>query len=92
MLHPPGNYTKLRGFRREELPGHIRALRQVPMEADPGDVLVWSSLTVHGSEANTSNDSRMYYMNGFARARNCTPWPHYCQNGRIIDLDPSRIP
>lgn len=92
VLHRPGDYTKLRGFHRDQLPEAIKPLRQVPLEAEPGDVLVWSSLTIHGSEANRSNDSRMYYMNGFARARNAMPWPHYCQGGRVLPLNASQIP
>lgn len=39
--------------------------------AKPGDVLVWSVMTVHGSEENTSDKPRMLYMNGFARDDAC---------------------
>ena len=92
FLHQPGDYSKLRGFHREQLPEDLKSLKQLPLEAEPGDVLVWSALTIHGSETNRSNDSRMYYMNGFARTRNAVPWPHYCVNRSIAKLDPRLIP
>lgn len=34
--------------------------------ANPGDVIVWHPLTIHGSEPNCSGKPRMTYMNGFA--------------------------
>jgi len=91
-LHAPGDYSQLRGFARDKLPPAIRALAQVEMHAQPGDLLVWSSLTVHGSEANRSDAPRMYYMNGFARAKNSHGWPSYCRDGRIAPLDATLIP
>lgn len=33
--------------------------------AEPGDVLIWSVLTIHSSEKNNSGRNRMNYMNGF---------------------------
>ncbi len=35
------------------------------VKANPGDVLLWSVMTVHGSEKNTSTANRMNLMNGF---------------------------
>lgn len=34
--------------------------------ANPGDVIIWNSMVIHGSEPNTSGRPRMTYMNGFA--------------------------
>ncbi len=50
----------LRKFVRGELRGN-------KVLAQAGDVIVWHVLTIHGSEQNVSDSSRMLYMNGFAR-------------------------
>ncbi len=49
----------LRGFDRRGWQGE-------KVRANPGDVLVWSPLVVHGSEPNNSSRWRMNYMSGFA--------------------------
>lgn len=51
----------LRHFRRANLQGE-------KVLASPGDVIVWDSMVVHGSEKNESGDWRMNYMQGFAAA------------------------
>lgn len=91
-LHAPGDYSGLRGFDPERLPASIKQLQQVEMYAQPGDLLLWSSLTVHGSRANKSTTPRMYYMNGFARASNSHVWPNYAKNGQVSLLDPALLP
>jgi len=45
----------------------------VKLEADPGDVMIWSLLVVHGSEQNRSLRNRATYMNGFAKASAVNP-------------------
>jgi ectoine hydroxylase-related dioxygenase (phytanoyl-CoA dioxygenase family) len=48
--------------------------------ASPGDVIVWHSLVIHGSEPNESGRPRMTYMNGFAAGhavRNKKLYPLY---------------
>jgi ectoine hydroxylase-related dioxygenase (phytanoyl-CoA dioxygenase family) len=35
---------------------------------DPGDLLLWSAMIVHGSRPNNSSRHRAYLMNGFAKA------------------------
>lgn len=57
-----------------------------------GSVMVWHVLTVHGSEQNISDRSRMTYMNGFAKADNCLDYPYYMKDGEILDIDPYLIP
>jgi ectoine hydroxylase-related dioxygenase (phytanoyl-CoA dioxygenase family) len=57
-----------------------------------GDVMVWSVMTLHGSERNRSDRMRMTYMNGFAKADAALDWPHYLRGGRVVDIDPSAIP
>ena len=51
-----------RGLRKFERNGRVG----VKVKASPGDVLIWSVMTVHGSEKNNSNRNRMNFMNGFA--------------------------
>jgi len=85
-------YSALRGFDRNKNAEKFRHLPTRIFEVDPGDVLVWSSLSVHGSEPNKSGLHRMYYMNGFAKAECCNPWPYYVKDGKLVDLDPSMIP
>lgn len=59
-----------------------------PLLGQPGDVLIWSVMSVHGSRPNLSNRSRMTYMNGFAKAsavrnnqKHGFPW--YLKKGAI---------
>ncbi len=59
--------------------------------AQPGDVLVWSVMSVHGSRPNNSPHMRMTYMNGFAKATAAKNWPMYLENGKLQPLDPSKI-
>ena len=55
------------------------------MCAEPGDVMVWSVMAVHGSGKNLSHHSRMTYMNGFCRSKSCEAWPQYFDaNGDAI--------
>ena len=46
------------------LPGDINEYDAIPIEMEPGDVTFHGSITIHGSEANTSEQSRI--MNTFA--------------------------
>lgn len=46
---------------------HRNGWNGIKVKANPGDVLLWSVMIVHGSEPNTSGKSRMTFMNGFAR-------------------------
>ena len=39
----------------------------VPLLAKPGDVAIWSVMSIHGSQQNLSGRSRMTYMNGFCK-------------------------
>lgn len=91
-LIPEHAFGELRGFDRQRNAERFRHLPTRIVEADPGDVLIWSSLIVHGSQSNRSEQHRMYYMNGFARAECAKPWPYYLKDGELAPLDPSLIP
>lgn len=83
IMSPPSN---LRVFERNGLQGK-------KYTASKGSVLIWSVLTIHGSEANHSDEDRMTYMNGFCRAKAANRYPFYMINGKTIDLiDPNQIP
>ena len=76
----------LRKFERKELSG-------TKYIAHKGDVMLWSVTIVHGSEANTSNQSRMTYMNGFCKSDSVLEYPDYLVDGRLVPhIDASRIP
>ena len=69
----------LREFRRGSYKG-------VKLIANPGDVLLWSVMAVHGSEQNNSGEHRMTYMNGFAAANAVKPgkFPVYTKDGKPL--------
>jgi ectoine hydroxylase-related dioxygenase (phytanoyl-CoA dioxygenase family) len=43
----------------------------VYIELDQGDVALWNSYTVHGSDNNSSVGNRRTYLNGYIRAADC---------------------
>jgi ectoine hydroxylase-related dioxygenase (phytanoyl-CoA dioxygenase family) len=76
----------LRVFNRGELKG-------TKYTAKKGDVLIWSVLTVHGSESNKSNKDRMTYMNGFCRTKATTTYPDYLVGGKLVkNINSTQIP
>jgi len=76
----------LREFKRQGLDG-------VKYTASKGDVLVWSVLTVHGSEPNDGKRTRTTFMNGFARADAALDWPYYLKGGEVVpEIDHTLIP
>ena len=86
------NWKGLRGFNRENISDSLKQLPSRKVSANSGDIVLWSSLIVHGSEKNVSSQSRMYYMNGFANADNCMDWPWYLKDGRVAKLNSKLIP
>lgn len=62
------------------------------MTAKPGDVLVWSVMIAHGSRPNNSNNMRMTYMNGYAKAEAAKKWPFYLKGGKLQKLKANLIP
>lgn len=76
----------LRSFERQGLYGK-------KYTAGAGDVLVWSVLTVHGSEPNVSSRTRTTFMNGFARADSALDWPDYMRGGEVVpEVEHWKIP
>lgn len=82
-IAPPNN---LRLFERNGLKG-------TKYLANKGDVLIWSVMTVHGSESNESKNPRMTYMNGFCRSKSTKTYPDYLINGKVINnIETKKIP
>lgn len=79
-----GSEKGLRTFERGDKTG-------VKVTAKPGDVMIWSVMAVHGSEANTGGRMRMTYMNGFAEKGAAKGFPDYLVDGKIAAVDASLV-
>ena len=53
---------------------------------EPGDVILWSAFTIHGSQPNRSSKSRRVYINGFARSQDCDHGVKVTEAGRTVPL------
>jgi Phytanoyl-CoA dioxygenase (PhyH) len=53
---------------------------------DPGDLIVWSPYTIHGSRPNRSAKPRRVYINGFARAADCDHGVMAAKAGQAVPL------
>lgn len=83
--------ASLRHFVRDSLPEQVKDLPQVKYTAKAGDVLLWSCMTVHGSQANESARTRMTYMNGFAKAECSELWYPYTKDGKTVPMGINNI-
>ena len=54
-----------------QIEDHADVSRAIPLEAAPGDVVLFTPYTVHGSTPNTTQRPRRSYINGFVRALSC---------------------
>lgn len=68
--HKLGN-LKVQRYAKGQIEDHIDVSSAVPCEASPGDVVMFTSHTVHGSKPNTTDQPRRSYINGFVRASAC---------------------
>lgn len=53
---------------------------------EPGDLMIWSAYTIHGSRANRSTKPRRVYINGFARAEDCDHGVKVTEAGKSVPL------
>lgn len=60
--------------------------RAVTLEMAPGDLALWSVMTVHGSGPNRSDDDRRLYINGYVIAANCDRGEWAFRDGRPCPL------
>lgn len=68
--HKLGN-LKVKRYAEGQIEDHIDVTKAVALEAQPGDVVMFTSYTVHGSKPNTTDKPRRSYINGFVRASAC---------------------
>jgi len=68
--HKLGN-LKVKRYAKGQIEEHVDVSAAVPCEAMPGDVMMFTSYTVHGSLPNTTDQPRRSYINGFVRASSC---------------------
>jgi hypothetical protein len=68
--HKLGN-LKVARYAAGQIEDHVDVSKAIPLEASPGDVVMFTPYTVHGSTANTTNEPRRSYINGFVRASAC---------------------
>ena len=65
----------------------------VPVCLEPGDVVVWTGDTVHGSAVNSSKErSRTLYINGYVRGRDCLRGYWAWIKGTPVPLPPIDVP
>ena len=55
---------------------------------DPGDLMIWGLLTVHGSQKNTSNHDRAFLIQSFYRAQDSERGEWVLKNGVSTPLGP----
>ncbi len=67
--HLQGDLKLLRNESDPRIGRFVRDRVGHKMQAQPGDIVLWSMLTVHGSDANRSGASRMTYLSGFVADR-----------------------
>jgi ectoine hydroxylase-related dioxygenase (phytanoyl-CoA dioxygenase family) len=60
--------------------------RAVALEMEPGDVALWSVMTVHGSGPNRSDGDRRLYINGYVAAANSDRGEWAFRQGRPCPL------
>ena len=82
--HRLGN-LKVKRYAKGSVEAQLDVSSAVPCEALPGDVLMFTSYTVHGSSPNTTDRPRRSYINGFVRAS-------ACDVGRWAFLDGKPVP
>lgn len=68
--HKLGN-LKVKRYAAGQIEDHVDVSSAVPMEGAPGDVVMFTSYSVHGSKPNTTDRPRRSYINGFVRAETC---------------------
>ena len=87
----PLNKEGLRSFTKK-IPSQLTELERKVVRANPGDMVIWSLLTVHGSDVNISSNPRMIYMNGFCDANSSKNWPYYLRQGNPEKINTDEIP
>ena len=77
---------KLKRYVRGEVEKHVDVNQAVPCLAQAGDVILFTSYTVHGSMPNRTNCPRRSYINGFVRAESCDVGKWAFLDGRAVPI------
>jgi ectoine hydroxylase-related dioxygenase (phytanoyl-CoA dioxygenase family) len=83
--HKLGNLG-LRRYAKGEVEAHVDVSRAVPCVASSGDVIMFTSYTVHGSRPNETDRPRRSYINGFVRASACDVGKWAFLEGRPVPI------
>lgn len=83
--HRLGN-LKVDRYGEGQIEDHVDVSKAIPLEAAPGDVVLFTSYTVHGSMPNTTNQPRRSYINGFVHASACDVGKWAFLNGTPIPI------
>lgn len=83
--HKLGN-LKVKRYAAGQIEDHVDVSTAVPCEAEPGDVVMFTSYTVHGSRPNTTDKPRRSYINGFVRASACDVGKWAFLEGRPVPI------
>ncbi len=68
--HKLGN-LKVKRYAQGQVEEQVDVSQAVALEASPGDVVMFTSYTVHGSKPNTTDQPRRSYINGYVRVSAC---------------------
>ena len=72
----PGSHRlgdlKAKRYAKGQIEEQVDVAQAVAVEGEPGDVVLFTPYTVHGSSPNTTDSPRRSYINGFVRAAACT--------------------
>ena len=63
---------KTKRYAKGQIEEQVDISTAIACEATPGDVILFTSFTVHGSIPNTTDQPRRSYINGFVRADSCS--------------------
>ncbi|MXX12946.1 MAG: phytanoyl-CoA dioxygenase family protein [Gemmatimonadetes bacterium] len=87
--HKLGN-LKVTRYAKGEIEDQVDMSSAVPCEAMPGDVVMFTSYTVHGSVPNTTDKPRRSYINGFVRASACDVGKWAFLDGKPVPITSDR--
>jgi ectoine hydroxylase-related dioxygenase (phytanoyl-CoA dioxygenase family) len=83
--HKLGN-LKVKRYAKGQIEDQVDVSTAVPCEAMPGDVVMFTSYTVHGSTPNTTDKPRRSYINGFVRASSCDVGKWAFREGKPVPI------
>lgn len=87
--HKAGN-LKAKRYAKGQIEEHIDVSKAIPCLAKAGDVVMFTSYTVHGSKPNQTDQPRRSYINGFVRASACDVGKWAFLNGASVPITHDR--